>query len=54
MTDDERNRLCTCFSGMNLAPFFIGTPGQQVWATCRLMLRPAVLRNWRLIRRLLV
>jgi electron transfer flavoprotein-quinone oxidoreductase len=51
MNDGELNKLCECFSEINLEPFFIGTPIQQMLASLKLIVNPKMIRNRRLIKR---
>jgi len=51
MNDGELNKLCECFSEIDLRPFFIGTPIQQMFASLKLIINLKTIRNWRLIKR---
>lgn len=52
-SDHDLNVLCECFGDVNLESFFIGTPTQQVLASLKLIFKPKIIKNWKLVKRLL-
>lgn len=53
LTDEELNTMCDCFCNVNLEPFFVGTPLQQAAAFLTLLVNPKIVKNWKLISRIL-
>jgi flavin-dependent dehydrogenase len=52
MDDREVDALCDAFEGVDLEPFFLGSPLEMTAATLKLMARPAVIRNWAVVRKI--
>jgi len=55
MTDEEMDRVCQTCSRLDLAPFFFGQPWPMLRESARWLARalPLILRDWRLIRRMM-
>jgi digeranylgeranylglycerophospholipid reductase len=55
MSDEEIDRACLAMSRVNLAPFFFGEMGPLLRETARWLVTsfPLILRDWRLIRRMM-
>jgi flavin-dependent dehydrogenase len=55
MNDDELDRLCETLSKINLAPFFFGQWRPMAVETLKWLVTgfPLILRDWRLIRRMM-
>jgi len=55
MSDEELDRVCQTLSRLNLAPFFFGDWRPIVGETLRWLARglPLILRDWRLLRRIM-
>lgn len=53
MSDDELIRACHALEGLNLEPFFSGGGMEQAAAKAKLMARPDVIKDWKLVRSLI-
>jgi hypothetical protein len=52
MSESELNLLGDCLKDINMEPFFIGSPVQQIIAGTKLMFKPKIIRNWSLIKQI--